>query len=140
MSLHGRVEPKRGPDSPPETCRSEALRDEISEHDGKDSSWPSPGLPEGHRKLTLAGQAHPDEVSFLAPPRTHTGGQQLTPSDPLESRHSTSPTHLPARPAKRRHAAALLPWLPPQTDDVHGLLANTSRATPAAPMALGQPA
>jgi hypothetical protein len=40
MTAHGRVEPKRGSDSPPETCHSEAIRYEISEHVGKDRLWP----------------------------------------------------------------------------------------------------
>jgi hypothetical protein len=33
-----------------------------------------PGFPGGHRKQTLAGRAISLKVSFLAPPRTHTGG------------------------------------------------------------------
>jgi hypothetical protein len=39
--------------------------------------WPLPGFPGGCRKLTLAGMAIALKVSFLALPRTHTGGQQL---------------------------------------------------------------
>jgi hypothetical protein len=34
-------------------------------------------FPRGRRKLTLDDQAHPDEVSFLAPPRTQTRGHNL---------------------------------------------------------------
>jgi len=39
------------------------------------SFWPGPGFPGGLRKLTLAGTAIWPKVIFLAPPRTHTGGQ-----------------------------------------------------------------
>ena len=39
-------------------------------------SWPGPGFPGGRRKLTLAGRTIAPKVSFLAPPRTHTGGQE----------------------------------------------------------------
>ena len=38
-------------------------------------NWPGPGFPRGLRKLTLAGRAVAPKVSFLAPPRTHAGGQ-----------------------------------------------------------------
>jgi len=43
-----------------------------------DRSWPRPGFPGDHRKQTLAGRAISLKVSFLAPPRTHTGGQEWT--------------------------------------------------------------
>jgi hypothetical protein len=39
-------------------------------------SWPGPGFPGDRRKLTLAGGAIAPTVRFLAPPRTHTGGQE----------------------------------------------------------------
>jgi hypothetical protein len=39
-------------------------------------SWPGPGFHGRCRKLTLAGKAIAAEVSFLAPPPTHTGGQK----------------------------------------------------------------
>ena len=78
-------------------------------------------------------------------PSCHASGlgvdrRSATPGDPLET--TTQPRRLtcPRTPRRNLHADALLPWLPPQSDDAHGLLANTSRATPAAPMALGQPA
>ncbi len=38
--------------------------------------WPLPGFPGGCRKLTLAGTAIALKVSFLALPRTHTGGHE----------------------------------------------------------------
>jgi len=41
-----------------------------------DRSWPGPGFPGGRRKLTLAGRTIAPIVTFLAPPRTHTGGQK----------------------------------------------------------------
>jgi hypothetical protein len=44
----------------------------------EDSSWPVPGSPRGRRKLTLAGGAIAPKVGFLALPRTHTPGHQLT--------------------------------------------------------------
>ena len=39
-------------------------------------NWPGPGFPGGRRKLTLTGRAIAPKVSFLAPPRTHTDGQE----------------------------------------------------------------
>ena len=42
-------------------------------------SWPRPDFPGGHRKQTLAGRAISLKVSFLAAPRTHTGGQERAP-------------------------------------------------------------
>ena len=39
-----------------------------------DRNWPGPGFSWGRRKLTLAGRAHAAKVSFLARPRTHSGG------------------------------------------------------------------
>jgi hypothetical protein len=39
--------------------------------------WPRPGFTRDRRKLTLAGRAIGPQVSFLAPPRTHTGGHYL---------------------------------------------------------------
>jgi hypothetical protein len=36
----GRVEPKRGSDCSPETCRSKVLRDKIFERVGKVTLWP----------------------------------------------------------------------------------------------------
>ena len=74
----GRFEPMRGSDLSPETFHSEARRDEISERAGKDGSWPGPGFPGRRSKLTLAGAANTPKVRFLAPPRTHTGGHELS--------------------------------------------------------------
>jgi len=37
--------------------------------------WPGPGFLGGRPKLTSAGRAIAPKVNFLAPPRTHTGGQ-----------------------------------------------------------------
>jgi len=36
------------------------------------------GFPLGSPQADLGGRAHQAEVSFLAPPRTHTAGHELT--------------------------------------------------------------
>lgn len=52
--------------------------------------WPGPGFPGGRRKLTLAGSAVALKVSFLAGPRTDTGGQER--SSGMVGR-TTAPVH-----------------------------------------------
>lgn len=42
MSAVGRVGPKRAPDSSPETCHPQVLRDKNFERVGKDRLWPGP--------------------------------------------------------------------------------------------------
>ena len=48
----------------------------------EDFFWPSPGSP-GCRKLSLAGTIITRKIRFLAPPRTHTGGQKRRPGQPV---------------------------------------------------------
>jgi hypothetical protein len=70
----GRVEPEWVPDSAPGTCHSQALCDKNFEHAVEDGLWPGLPVHSRVRQLTLAGRAHGSKVSFLAWPRTHTGG------------------------------------------------------------------
>jgi hypothetical protein len=73
MVAFGRVEPGWSSGSEPEICHAQVLRDELFERAVKDDLWPGVPVRGLHRQLTLVGQVHALNVSFLARPRTHTG-------------------------------------------------------------------